>query len=103
MRISDEVFVPSHVLDDIYDILDEHIVVAGNEDVYDKEIVTEIPKLLDEHPRVKQFAYSTRIVDYSTEMLIVSWIEGINSSVLLHGTFMYDNGKRMYDEDWEVK
>lgn len=100
MRISDEVFLPSHVLDDIYDILDDHIVVAGNEDVYDKEIVTEIPKLLDEHPRVKQFVYSTRIVDYSTEMLIVSWLE---KSVLLHGTFLYDNGKRMYDEDWEVK
>ena len=100
MRISDEVFLPSHVLDDIYDILDDHIVVAGNEDVYDKEIVTEIPKLLDEHPRVKQFVYSTRIVDYSTEMLIVSWME---KSVLLHGTFLYDNGKRMYDEDWEVK
>ena len=100
MRISDEVFLPSHVLDDIYDILDDHIVVAGNEDVYDKEIVTEILKLLDEHPRVKQFVYSTRIVDYSTEMLIVSWLE---KSVLLHGTFLYDNGKRMYDEDWEVK
>ena len=100
MRISNEVFVPSHVLDDIYDILDEHIVIAGNEDIYDKEIVTEIPKLLDEHPHVKQFAYSTRIVDYSTEMLIVSWLE---KSVLLHGTFLYDNGKRMYDEDWEVK
>ena len=100
MRISNDVFVPSHVLDDIYNILDEHIVVAGNEDVYDKEIVTEIPKLLDEHPQVKQFAYSTRIVDYSTGMLIVSWLE---KSVLLHGTFLYDNGKRMYDEDWEVK
>ena len=100
MRISDEVFLPSHVLDDIYDILDDHIVIAGNEDIYDKEIVTEIPKLLDEHPRVKQFVYSTRIVDYSTEMLIVSWLE---KSVLLHGTFLYDNGKRMYDEDWEVK
>ena len=100
MHISNDVFVPSHVLDDIYDILDEHIVIAGNEDVYDKEIVTEIPKLLDEHPQVKQFAYSTRIVDYSTEMLIVSWLE---KSVLLHGTFLYDNGKRMYDEDWEVK
>lgn len=96
MRISNEVFLPSQVLDDIYDILDDYIVVAGNEDVYDKEIVTEIPKLLDEHPRVKQFVYSTRIVDYSTEMLIVSWME---KSVLLHGTFLYDNGKRMYDED----
>ena len=96
MRISNDVFIPSHVLDDIYDILDEHIVIAGNEDVYDKEIVTEIPKLLDEHPQVKQFCYSTRILDYSTEMLIVSWME---KSVLLHGTFLYDNGNRMYNED----
>lgn len=96
MRISNDVFIPSHVLDDIYDILDEHIVIAGNEDVYDKEIVTEIPKLLDEHPQVKQFCYSTRILDYSTEMLIVSWME---KSVLLHKTFLYDNCNRMYNED----
>ena len=96
MRISNDVFIPSHILNDIYDILDEHIVIAGNEDVYDKEIVTEIPKLLDEHPQVRQFCYSTRIVDYSTEMLIVSWIE---NSMLRHETFLYDNGNRMYNED----
>lgn len=96
MRISNDVFIPSHVLNDIYDILDEHIVIAGNEDVYDKEIVTEIPKLLDEHPQVRQFCYSTRIIDYSTEMLIVSWME---NSMLRHEAFLYDNGNRMYDED----
>ena len=96
MRISNDVFIPSHVLNDIYDILDEHIVIAGNEDVYDKEIVTEIPKFLDEHPQVRQFCYSTHIMDYSTEMLIVSWLE---KSVLLHGTFLYDNGNRMYNAD----
>ena len=96
MRISNDVFIPSVVKNDIYDILDEHIVIAGNEDVYDKEIVTEIIKLLDEHPQVKQFTYSTRVVDYSTEMLIVSWLE---VPMLLHETFLYDNGNRMYNED----
>lgn len=96
MRISNDVFIPSVVKNDIYDILDEHIVIAGNEDVYDKEIVTEIIKLLDEHPRVRQFTYSTRAVDYSTEMLIVSWLE---IPMLLHEVFLYDNGNRMYDED----
>jgi hypothetical protein len=96
MRISNDVFIPSVVKNDIYDILDEHVVIAGNEDVYDKEIVTEIPKLLDEHPQVKQFCYSTRILDYSTEMLIVSWVE---KSMLRHETFLYDNGNRMYNED----
>lgn len=96
MRISNDVFIPSHVLNDIYDILDEHIVIAGNEDVYDKEIVTEIPKLLDEHPQVRQFCYSTRIIDYSTEMFILSWME---NSMLRHETFLYDNGNRMYNED----
>ena len=96
MRISNDVFIPSHVLNDIYDILDEHIVIAGNEDIYDKEIVTEIPKLLDEHPQVRQFCYSTRIIDYSTEMFIVSWME---NSMLRHETFLYDNGNRMYNED----
>ena len=96
MRISNDVFIPSVVKNDIYDILDEHIVIAGNEDVYDKEIVTEIPKLLDEHPQIRQFCYSTRVVDYSTEMLIVSWVE---KSILRHETFLYDNGNRMYNED----
>ena len=96
MRISNDVFIPSHVLNDIYDILDQHIVIAGNEDVYDKEIVTEIIKLLDEHPKVRQFTYSTRVVDYSTEMLIVSWLE---IPMLLHEVFLYDNGNRMYNED----
>ena len=96
MRISNDIFIPSHVLNDIYDILDEHIVIAGNEDVYDEEIVTEIPKLLDEHPQVRQFCYSTRIIDYSTEMFIVSWME---NSMLRHETFLYDNGNRMYNED----
>ena len=96
MRISNDVFMPSHVLNDIYDILDEHIVIAGDEDVYDKEIVTEIPKLLDAHPKVRQFCYSTRIIDYSTEMFIVSWME---NSMLRHETFLYDNGNRMYNED----
>ena len=96
MRISNDVFIPSVVKNDIYDILDEHIVIAGNEDVYDKEIVTEIPKLLDEHPQVRQFCYSTRVIDYSTEMLIVSWIE---KSMLRHETFLYDNDNRMYNED----
>ena len=96
MRISNDVFIPSHVLNDIYDILDEHIIIAGDEDVYDKEIVTEIPKLLDEHPQVRQFCYSTRIIDYSTEMFIVSWME---NSMLRHETFLYDNGNRMYNED----
>ena len=96
MRISNDVFIPSVVKNDIYDILDEHIVIAGNEDVYDKEIVTEIPKLLDEHPQIRQFCYSTRIVDYSTELLIVSWME---KSMLRHEVFLYDNGNRMYNED----
>jgi hypothetical protein len=96
MRISNDVFIPSVVKNDIYDILDEHIVIAGNEDVYDREIVTEIPKLLDEHPQVRQFCYSTRIIDYSTEMFIVSWME---NSMLRHETFLYDNGNRMYNED----
>ena len=100
MRISNDVFIPSVVKDDIYDILDEHIVIAGNEDVYDKDIVTEIIELLDEHPRVRQFTYSTRVVDYSTEMLIVSWLE---IPMLLHEVFLYDNGKRMEDDTWEGK
>ena len=96
MRISNDVFIPSVVKNDIYDILDEHIVIAGNEDVYDKEFVTEIIKLLDEHPKVRQFTYSPRVVDYSTEMLIVSWLE---IPMLLHEVFLYDNCNRMYNED----
>ena len=96
MRISNDVFIPSVVKNDIYDILNEHIVIAGNEYVYDKEIVTDIIKLLDEHPKERQFTYSTRDEDNSTEMLIVSWLE---IPMLLHEVFLYDNGNRMYNED----
>jgi hypothetical protein len=96
MRISNDVFIPSQVLNDLYDILDDYVLVAGNEDIYEKDIVTEIPKFFDEHSKVNQFAYSTRAVDYSTEMLIVSWIEKYQ---LRHEVFLYDNGNRMYNED----
>ena len=96
MRISNDVFIPSQVLDDLYDILDDYVLVAGTEDIYEKDIVTEIPKFFDEHPKVNQFAYSTRVVDYSTEMLIVSWVEKYQ---LRHEVFLYDNGNRMYDEN----
>lgn len=96
MRISNDVFIPSQVLDDLYDILDDYVLVAGNEDIYEKDIVTEIPKFFDEHLKVNQFAYSTRVVDYSTEMLIVSWVEKYQ---LRHEVFLYDNGNRMYNED----
>ena len=99
MRISNDVFIPSQVLDDLYDILYGYVLVAGNEDIYEKDIVTEIPKFFDGHPKVNQFVYSTRVVDYSTEMLIVSWVEKYQ---LRHEAFLYDNGKRMYDEDYEV-
>lgn len=100
MRISNDVFIPSQVLDDLYDILYGYVLVAGNEDIYERDIVTEIPKFFDEHPKVNQFAYSTRPVDYSTEMLIVSWVEKYQ---LRHEVFLYDNGNRMYDDTWEGK
>ena len=96
MHISNDVFIPSVVKNDIYDILDEHIVIAGTEVVYVKEIVTELITLIDEHPKVRQLTYSTRVVDYSTDMLIESWLE---IPMLLHEVLLYDNGNRMYNED----
>lgn len=70
-----DAFVPSAVADDIYDILDEHILVASNESVYEKEILDKIIHLLDNHRLVEQFAYTTRPIDYFDDLLIVSWIE----------------------------
>ena len=35
-------FVPSEVLDGIYDILEDHILVAANEDVHSAEVIPQI-------------------------------------------------------------
>lgn len=100
MFLDKDVFVPSVVLDDLYDVLDEHVVVSANEDIYDKDVVRDVVEFFDTHPKVNQFAYSIHAVDYSTDMLIVSWVEKYQ---LRHERFLYDNGNRMYDCDWEDK
>lgn len=88
MRKTEDTFMPSKVLDDIYDILNESICVAGNEDIYFDDIVWAIVRLLDNHPAVRQFLWE----DYRNKtndggIMFVSWIEGDNQ--LRHEHYKY--------------
>lgn len=88
MRKTNDAFVPSKVLDDIYDILDESICVAGDEDIYYDDIIWAIVRLLDDHPHVRQFLWE----DYRNKandggIMFVSWIEASNQ--LRHEHFKY--------------
>lgn len=102
MRKTNDTFVPSKVLDDIYDIIDESICVAGNEDVYFDDIIWPIVRLLDEHPHVRQFLWEDyRDSDNEGGILFISWIEGDNQLRHEHFKYVdfdeeinYDKGKR---------
>lgn len=88
MRKTVDTFIPSKVLDDIYDILDESICVAGNEDIYYDDIIWAIVRLLDEHPHVRQFLWEdVRNSDNDGGMMFVSWIESDNQ--LRHEHYKY--------------
>lgn len=88
MRKSNDVFAPSKVLDDIYDILNESICVAGNEDIYYDDVVWAIVRLMDNHPAVRQFLWED-VRDDNGEggMMFISWIEGDNQ--LRHEHYKY--------------
>lgn len=94
MRKSKDVFIPSVVLDDIYDILTESICVAGNEDIYFDDIIWDIVRLLDEHEDVTQFLWEDwRNENNDGGIMYVSWIE--KGRHLRHEHFTYCD----YDED----
>lgn len=76
MRKDNARFMPSPVLDNIYDMIADHIVVAANEDIYDKDIISIIVDYLDSTPLVRQLLWE----DYRNGadnggMLILYWEE----------------------------
>ena len=94
MRKTNDTFMPSKVLDEIYDILNESICVAGNEDIYYDDIVWDIVRLMDGHPAVRMFLWEdVRNKTNDGGMLFISWVEGNNQ--LRHEHFLY----RDLDED----
>lgn len=94
MRKSNDTFMPSKVLDEIYDILNESICVAGNEDIYYDDIIWDIVRLMDGHPAVRMFLWEdVRNKTDDGGMLFISWVEGSNQ--LRHEHFLY----RDLDED----
>ena len=48
MRKTANTFMPSEVLDGIYDIISEHICIAGNEDIYLDDIIWLIVHFMDD-------------------------------------------------------
>ena len=77
MRKTKDTFTPSAVLDGIYDILNESICVAANEDIYFDDIIWDIVRFLDENDEVTTFLWED-IRDDNEEggMLFISWTEG---------------------------
>lgn len=76
MRKDGARFIPSIVLDNIYDMIADNIVVAANEDIYDRDIISIIVDYLDSTPLVRQLLWE----DYRNDtddggMLIVCWTE----------------------------
>ena len=93
MRKTNDTFMPSAVLDAIYDILSESICVAGNEDIYFDDITWDIIRLLDEHDDVTTFLWEdVRDEDDTGGMFFISWTEGKR---LFHEHYKYYD----YDED----
>lgn len=77
MRKTKDTFTPSAVLDGIYDILNESICVAANEDIYFDDIIWDIVRFLDENDEVTTFLWED-VRDDNEEggMLFISWTEG---------------------------
>ena len=93
MRKTNDTFMPSAVLDAIYNILSESICVAGNEDIYFDDIIWDIVRLLDEHDDVTTFLWEdVRNEDNTGGMMFISWTE---DKRLFHEHYKYED----YDED----
>lgn len=87
-------FMPSPVLDNIYDMIADHIAVAANEDIYDRDIISIIVDYLDSTPLVRQLLWE----DYRNGadnggMLIVCWME---QGLLRCEHFLYIDNKENY-------
>ena len=94
MRKNGAKFVPSIVLDNIYDMIADHVVVAANEDIYDRDIISIIVDYLDCTPLVRQLLWE----DYRNGadnggMLIVCWTE---QGLLRCEHFLYIDNKENY-------
>ena len=91
MRKNSAKFIPSVVLDNIYDIIADHIMIAANEDIYDRDIISIIVDYLDSTPLVRQLLWE----DYRNDadnggMLIVCWTE---QGLLRCEHFLYTDNK----------
>ena len=93
MRKSADTFMPSEVLDGIYDIINESICVAGNEDVYFDDIIWAIVRYCDENYLISHFLWEDcRNETNDGGMLFISWVE---NGRLFHEHFKYHD----FDED----
>lgn len=76
MEKSNNAFVPSEILNGIYDILENHIMIAANEDIHDRAIVEEVVDYVNNHPYTEQFTWEDyRNASDSGGVLIIAWLE----------------------------
>lgn len=90
-------FVPSRVLDGIYNIINNSLCIAGNEDVYFDDIIWAIVRYCEENYLVSHFLWEDcRNETNDGGMLFISWVE---NNVLYHEHFKYQD----IDEDMRYK
>ena len=90
-------FVPSEVLDGIYDIVENYILIAANEDVHSAEVIPQIVNYMENHKDVKQFVWEDyRNHSNSGGMLIIGWLE--TNDALHYERFLYTDAEENY---WE--
>ena len=99
MRKTNDTFMPSVVLDDIYEYLTDKVFVAANEDIYYHDIVTGIIELLDNHRHNKVLCFTWEeylFPDEETGLFIVAWREPTGPLRLEHFRFT-----KYYEGDFE--
>ncbi len=76
MRKTADTFMPSEVLDGIYDIISEHICIAGNEDIYFDDIIWPIVNFMDNNDKVTMFLWEDMRNDNDEGgTMFISWVE----------------------------
>lgn len=81
-------FFPSEVLDGIYDILDEFIEVAGNDDVFNFSATYSVLNYLEHHPQVKHIAYAVIEIDEQDSLFTVAWTEKYYEKIHMESFFV---------------
>ena len=81
-------FFPSEILDGIYDILDEFIEVASNDDIFNFKATYSVLNYLEHHPEVKHVTYSIVEIDEQDSLFTVAWTEKYREKIFMESFFV---------------